>query len=173
MTRLLGFSAVVTIILSTTACDAQPSRNTPRTATSDRQCTVTRITDGDTFVCGDAGRIRLIGIDAPEMNQRPFGDQARNALMTIMPMGSRIRLTFDASASDRYGRALAYAWIDSTMINEAMVKGGWAIAERFPPNVKLQTRLDAAMKAARDQKSGLWASEGFACKPADRRRRKC
>src|SRR5688572_27384658 len=47
---------------------------TPRRETS--SCTVTRIVDGDTIECARVGRVRLIGMDTPESNQAPFGDQA-------------------------------------------------------------------------------------------------
>jgi endonuclease YncB( thermonuclease family) len=42
-------------------------------------CTVERVIDGDTLVCADAGRVRLLLIDAPELDQGPFGEVARVA----------------------------------------------------------------------------------------------
>jgi micrococcal nuclease len=115
----------------------------------------------------------MIGIDAPELNQRPYGAQSRDMLAALMPIGSEVRLEFDVRPADPYGRGLAYVWDDVVLINEAMVLRGWALSERFPPNVRMQNRLNKAQDLAKEKRSGLWASGGFDCKPGDRRRRNC
>jgi micrococcal nuclease len=152
---------------------ATPRIQSRKPAQSDLRCTVTRIVDGDSFECGSAGRVRLVGIDAPELNQRPYGNQSRDILATLMPMGSEVRLEFDVRPKDPYGRGLAYVWDDSVLINEVMVLRGWALSERFPPNTRMQDRLNVAQQRAKDRKAGLWGSGGFDCKPADRRRKNC
>lgn len=57
-----------------------------------RACAVARIVDGDTFDCRGGPRVRPIGIDAPELSQRPFGHRARRALERLIPVGSEVRL---------------------------------------------------------------------------------
>ena len=175
------FACFIATLSVGTSCEGRAARSTEELQQSpqarptqlDTRCTVTRIVDGDSFECGTAGRVRLIGIDAPELNQRPYGNQSRDVLTAIMPIGREVRLEFDVRPKDPYDRALAYVWDDSVLINEDMVKRGWALAERFPPNVRLQSRLNGAQQRAKDAKAGLWASGGFDCAPADRRRKRC
>ena len=99
-------------------------------------CIVRLVVDGDTFRCGDGRKVRLIGIDSPERGQRPFGSRAQQALLRMLPPGSGVRLEQDVTLTDRYGRLLAYAWVGSTLVNETMVRGGWAVLYTVPPNVK-------------------------------------
>ena len=136
-------------------------------------CVVQRVSDGDSFRCRDGRRVRLIGIDSPEQQQHPFGLQAQEALHRIIPPGTAVRLERDAAPADRFGRVLAYVWVGSTLVNEALVRGGWAVLYTVPPNVKYAGRLSDAQNEARVRGAGLWARSGFACSPADFRRGKC
>ena len=136
-------------------------------------CVVGQIVDGDTFRCRDGRKVRLIGIDSPEQRQRPHGAQAQAALLRMAAPGTALRLESDVAASDRYGRVLAYAWIKSVLVNEALVQEGWAVQYTVPPNVKYADRLGRAQKEARAQGRGLWSGRAFDCVPADFRRGKC
>ena len=136
-------------------------------------CTIHRISDGDGFRCTDGRRVRLIGIDSPELEQRPFGAQAQQALLLLLPLGATVRLETDASQMDHYGRELAYVWTGDTLVNEAMVRDGWAVIYTVPPNVKYAERLARAQKEARTRGAGLWSGPGFECLPSDFRQRRC
>ncbi len=136
-------------------------------------CTVTRITNGDGIVCSRIGRVRLIGIDTPEMNQRPFGKQAADALGAMIRVGSVVRLEPDVEERDPYRRALAYVWVDRTMVNWRMVREGWAVLLTYPPNVQYVDAFADAERLAREEKRGLWATGGFDCTPAEHRRQQC
>jgi micrococcal nuclease len=136
-------------------------------------CSISRISDGDTFRCQDGRRVRLIGIDSPESRQQPFGGEARAALLQLLPLGSTVRLELDLAPTDRYGRTLAYVWAGSTLVNEAMVRKGWAILYTVPPNVKYIDRLRSAQNEARAIGAGLWSRHGFDCQPSDFRQRRC
>ncbi|MGH7545966.1 MAG: DUF4105 domain-containing protein [Gemmatimonadota bacterium] len=138
-----------------------------------RYCVVARIVDGDTFQCRDGVRVRPIGMDAPELSQRPFGQEARAALERMIPVGTRVRLERDVELQDRYGRLLAYVWKDTRMVNWAMVRDGYAVLLTIPPNVQYVDDFREAQRAAREAGAGLWAEQGFLCLPADRRRRRC
>jgi micrococcal nuclease len=144
---------------------------TPRRETV--SCTVTRITDGDGIECEGIGRVRLIGIDTPELEQQPFGRQAAAALGALMRVGSEVRLEPDVEARDRYGRTLAYVWIGSTMANWRVVRDGWAVLLTYPPNVQYVDAFTEAERRAREEGRGLWASGGFECLPRDHRARRC
>jgi micrococcal nuclease len=136
-------------------------------------CVVRLVVDGDTFHCGDGRRVRLIGIDSPEWKQRPFGSGAQQALLRMLPIGSQVQLEHDVSLTDQYGRLLAYVWVGSTLVNEAMVRGGWAVLYTVPPNIKYAERFRRAQNEARTRGAGLWAQNGFACLPKDFRKRYC
>ena len=136
-------------------------------------CVVLRVADGDTFTCRDGRKVRLIGIDSPEQEQPPFGSKAQQALRHMLPTGSALRLEYDVASTDRYGRLLAYAWVGPTLVNEAMVRDGWAVLYTVPPNVKYAERLGRAQREARAGGAGLWAQNGFACLPKDFRKRAC
>lgn len=136
-------------------------------------CVVQRISDGDSFRCRNGQRVRLIGIDSPEARQGVLGSKARQALLRILPVGSEVKLEYDVAPTDRYGRLLAYVWVGSTLVNEAMVRGGWAVLYTVPPNIKYAERFRQAQNEARAQVAGLWAERGFECTPADFRRGKC
>lgn len=136
-------------------------------------CTVTRIIDGDTIECDGVDRVRLIGIDAPERNQRPYGAMATRAATRMVPPGSRVELEEDVEPRDRYGRRLAYVWADGTMINWLLVREGWAVLLTYPPNVQYVEWFVAAQRQAREERLGLWEADGFDCLPLDHRRGRC
>ncbi len=142
------------------------------TAVAD-DCRVERVADGDTFYCRDGRRVRLIGIDAPELAQGHGGRLALDALRKLLPRGAMVRLELDAAGRDRYGRILAHVWADSLLVNEAMVRRGWAVLYTVPPNVKYVRRLQRAQAEARTAGAGLWERNGFDCAPADFRRGRC
>jgi micrococcal nuclease len=136
-------------------------------------CRINRIVDGDTFYCADGRKVRLIGIDSPELSQGKAGRDARDALQNLMPLGRSVRLESDAAPRDRWGRTLAWAWSGDRLVNEAMVRGGWAVLFAVPPNVKYAGRLERAQKTARGAGAGLWGRGGFECLPSDYRRNAC
>jgi micrococcal nuclease len=135
-------------------------------------CIVGRVVDGDTFYCRDGRKVRLIGIDSPEQ-QQSFSSVAGHALMTMLPAGTTAQLERDITLTDRYGRVLAYVWVGSALVNEAMVRDGWAVLFTVPPNVKYAERLSRAQREARARGAGLWAQRGFDCLPSDFRRHRC
>ncbi|HEX7052019.1 MAG TPA: thermonuclease family protein [Longimicrobiales bacterium] len=137
-------------------------------------CVIARVVDGDTLACRNGERIRLLLIDAPEMDQGPFGHIATWALQDLAAAGDSVDLEFDVERRDRYGRILAYAYLpDGRMVNEALVRQGYAVMLVYPPNVKHVERMRAAAVAARVAAEGLWATPAFSCAPVDHRAGRC
>jgi micrococcal nuclease len=136
-------------------------------------CVVSRIVDGDTFECVEHGRVRLIGIDAPEQGQGPFGALSAAALGTLMPIGDTVLLEFGVTRRDRFDRLLAYVWWHRESVNWRLVREGWAVSGRYPPNLRHALALEAAERRARDELRGLWRLDGFRCRPEQYRRRAC
>lgn len=136
-------------------------------------CIVGRVVDGDTFFCRDGRRVRLIGVDSPERKQGAVAVAARKALARMLPTATPVRLQHDVRLTDRYGRLLAYAWVGTVLVNEAMVRNGWAVLYTVPPNVMYAERLRRAQDEARARRAGLWGWNGFDCLPSDYRRGVC
>ena len=148
-------------------------REAHREPDDDPACRMERIADGDTFYCAGGEKVRLIGIDAPELDQGDLGRRSREALDRMIPPGTDLRLELDVRMKDRYGRTLAYVWKDSGMVNEQMVRQGWALQYTVPPDVRYAERFRLAERAARSEQVGLWAEEGFECAPIEHRRGHC
>ena len=132
------------------------------------------MSDGDSVVCDPLGRVRLLLIDAPEMSDRELGGEARNELLAIMPVGTRVVAETDVRVTDQYGRVLAYLFLaGGRMVNERMAESGYVTALVYPPNVKYVERIRAAVAHARSAKRGLWNTGGFDCSPRDYRAGRC
>ena len=162
--------ALASLALTANAAACGASRQTVQ---QQADCVVGQVVDGDTFRCRDGRKVRLTGVDSPEQQQGPYGAKARQALIRLLPVGVAVRLEHDVAPRDRYGRLLAYVWAGPTLINEAMVRGGWAVLYTVPPNVRYADRLSRAQNEARTRGTGLWAERGFDCSPVDFRSRRC
>jgi endonuclease YncB( thermonuclease family) len=138
-----------------------------------RPCVVTVIYDGDTIGCFRLGKIRLLGIDTPEYDQEPFGADARAALAALVAVGDTVQLEQDVDARDQYDRRLAYLWKDGKLVNWLLVSGGWAVQLTYAPNVQYVDWLTDAERRARDEHRGLWAHNGFDCRPVNHRAHRC
>jgi len=62
----------------------------------------------------------------------------------------------DVSETDKYGRLLRYVWLGDQMVNETLVKEGFAQVSTFPPDVKYKEKFLEVQKFARENKIGLW-----------------
>jgi micrococcal nuclease len=143
----------------------------PRRPTT--SCVVSRISDGDTLRCQGGARVRLIGIDAPEREQKPFADSALAGLRSLVAVGDTVQLEPDIRPRDQYERVLAYAWRNGRMINWRMVREGWAVPITVSPNVQYVDFFRRAHDAARMEAKGLWKVDGFHCEPAAYRAKRC
>jgi micrococcal nuclease len=128
------------------------------------------ISDGDTIRVDFGGQIetvRLILIDTPETrdpNNPPecYGSEASAFLEGLLPAGSELYLETDVSERDRFGRLLRYVWLDRGdevyLVNEAMVRSGYAAQSTFPPDVEYEDRILEAARFAREHGYGLWSA---------------
>jgi micrococcal nuclease len=121
---------------------------------------VTRVHDGDTVsiaIGRKTEKVRLIGIDAPELGQRPWGQRAKTRLKELLGDG-HVTVVTDVEQRDRYNRLLAYLWSSgSTFVNLEMVRQGYAVLYTIPPNVRYADQFRAAQTDARERKRGLWS----------------
>ncbi len=128
---------------------------------------IPKVTDGDTIKLGKT-RIRLFGIDAPEMKQectldgqiQNCGIKARNALLKVI--GEK-EVRCEEIDRDRYGRVVAECFADSINLNAYMVREGWALAY-----IKYSKAYKKEESIARSERIGLWS--GIFTPPWDWRR---
>jgi len=125
---------------------------------------VKRVIDGDTIQLANGEKVRYIGINTPEIHhpRKPveyFGKEAMEFNKKLVK-GKKVRLSFDVQERDKYGRLLAYVYLeDGTFVNAELVKQGYAQVATYPPNVKYQKRFLKLQEEARKAKRGLWAAK--------------
>jgi micrococcal nuclease len=146
--------------------------------------TVVKVVDGDTVdvvLSQGRRRVRLIGVDAPELHDGPKLDReaahsgrsraairalgrAATAFTQRRLAGKAVGLELDVARQDRYGRLLAYLWLaDGTLFNAELVREGYAQLLTVPPNVRHANELRRLEREARAAGRGLWAES-----PGDR-----
>ncbi len=131
---------------------------------------VTKVVDGDTYKINYEGKeqkVRLIGIDTPESvhpnkeKNTNYGKQASNYVKQLIE-NQYITLEFDISKTDKYGRLLAYVYLENgEMLNEKLIKEGYAKVATYPPNVKYVDDFKSLQEEARKNKEGFWKEEIF------------
>jgi micrococcal nuclease len=124
---------------------------------------VTKHTDGDTLWLSGIGKVRLIGVDTPEVygGIECYGRQASAFVERLLPLGARVTYSLGLEERDRYGRALAYVYTgDGRFVNLLLVRRGYAQPLTIPPNDDFAPRFVAAARRARRHGAGLWGPSG-------------
>jgi micrococcal nuclease len=145
--------------------------------------TIVRVADGDTVLLrlpdGHQERVRLIGIDTPELNEggelgrdvqrsgrdtptfQALGQRASAFTKRLLPQGTRVELEHDVQDRDRHGRLLAYLWTrDGGLVNLVIMREGYARMITVPPNVRYEALFRACQREARQAGRGLWRKVG-------------
>lgn len=123
--------------------------------------TVRWVNDGDTVVLATGQRVRYIGLNAPEIahedqKAQPHGYQAKSFNRELVLSG-KIRLEYDTERFDRYGRLLAYVFLDDgTLLNTRLLQAGLAFYLHHKPNLKYNQSLLKAQQEAMELKKGMW-----------------
>ncbi|MCA5004845.1 thermonuclease family protein [Sphingobacterium bovistauri] len=131
---------------------------------------VDSLVDGDTFWVldskGERIKIRLIGVDAPEVKnvfrkkKHPFGAVSKGYVDSLLLSNRFVRLTFDVDSLDQYGRTLGYAYLnDGTFLNEHLIRQGYATLMTISPNIQYEEMFYEAQVYARENKLGIWKEE--------------
>jgi endonuclease YncB( thermonuclease family) len=134
------------------------------------QAQVIEVIDGDTVKLADNKIVRYIGLDTPELHKRvgedwvdnpePFGEEAKQFNESLVK-GKSVSLVLDVEQKDKYGRLLAYCFVDNIFVNERILEEGLGMLYTRPPNVRYTEILVAAQKKARENQKGLWQGENF------------
>jgi len=154
---LLLFSALFSVspaaTLANSACSSEQY---------DEITTIRYIHDGDTLHLGDGRKIRLIGINTPELARNnktaePYAKQAKSALKALFKTDKSIALLYGNDKKDRYNRLLAHGFLsDGRNIQAILLKQGLASAITVPPNTKFASCYLELEHKARCNKAGLW-----------------
>lgn len=128
--------------------------NTPLAYSSDIQ-----VTDGDTIKINGI-KFRLLGIDAPELNQKCIGnknvewDCGKCAKAFLEGIISVNEVTCESQGEDKYKRTIAICYANEKEINQEIIKAGYAIAYR-----QYSSRYVEDEKLAKEHKKGIWAGQ--------------
>ncbi len=117
------------------------------------------VLDGDSFETADGIKVRLIGIDAPDVESKGcFSAEAAGHLRELLPAESTVRIAYDTSRTDRSGRTLAYAHrtTDGLFVNVAMARDGFARQLTSPPNTAHAEEIQSAVSEAVAERRGIW-----------------
>jgi micrococcal nuclease len=136
------------------------------------------ITDGDTIhmrLQGHKEKVQLIGIVAPECRPNPKAEEdvirtgvylrsineicqsATRYVKSVLRSGDQVNIELDVQKRDWQGRLLGYVWVqDGRLLNEEIIRAGFAGLMTYPPNIRHLKRLQEAYREAREAKRGLW-----------------
>jgi len=120
-----------------------------------------RVIDGDTIVLDRNEKIRLIGVDTPETKDprktiQYFGEEAYKFTKRLVE-GKKVTLEYDQFLTDKYGRTLAYVYLeDGTFVNAEIIRQGYGFAYTQYP-FKYLEEFRAYEREAREKGRGLWA----------------
>ena len=169
-------AALVIFLIAVAVYFIQDKGTHPRiTSSNNGGSRVVAVYDGDTvgvLLNGTEERIRFIGIDAPELGQVPWGENAKRFLEDLLAsQGRTVTLATDVEQRDKYNRLLAYLRLkDGRMVNEELLQNGYAMLLTIPPNVKYVERFKAAQVSAREKRLGIWGEGGLTQSPSDYRK---
>lgn len=124
------------------------------------------VIDGDTFILQNNLRVRMIGVNAPEISHKrykkkgqAYGDEAKAHLKSMIEKKEVTLKSGGNDEYDRFGRRLAYVYLpDGTFVNQRMVQDGYAEAYRkFPFEYKKE--FIESEKQAQAVKKGMWSGK--------------
>lgn len=119
--------------------------------------------DGDTVILANGGKLRLIGVDTPEMGDvrhpaEPLAVEARDFVRELLRRyDNRVELVRDTEPADDYRRRLAHVFLpDDRSLSEILLQKGLATALVVPPNTRYSDCYASAEKSARLRGKGVW-----------------
>ena len=131
---------------------------------------VKSVYDGDTVILENGERVRLLGINTPEIEGRfredePGGLAAKAWLQDQLKDG-KVFLEYDEEKQDHYQRSLAHLHLpDGKHLNVALVENGLAAVSIVPPNLRHTKALVSAQQKAEKEKLGIWAMPQYQPNP--------
>lgn len=122
--------------------------------------------DGDTLHLSDGQKVRLVGLNTPELardniSAEPYAIEARDALRRLLKSESHVGVQYGQERHDRHGRTLAHLYlVDGRSLQQWLLENGYAVAIVVPPNLRNLDCYHQAERIARSQRRGLWGQHG-------------
>lgn len=128
---------------------------------------LTKCTDGDTahfMIDGQDTTVRFLAIDTPETKKpntpvQPYGKEASRYTCDALSSAKEIRLEYEKEKTDMYGRNLAWVFVDDKLLQEQLIRKGYAKVAYLYDEYTYTDRLQKAEKEAKAQELGLWDKE--------------
>ena len=122
--------------------------------------TIYRVIDGDTYYLSNGMKLRLIGINTPEVqssyrNAEFYGSQASMYARKWL-LNRKVTIEYDRQYYDRYDRLLVYLYVGDTMVNQWLVQQGYANVMTIAPNTRYVNLFVASESYARKMLLGMW-----------------
>lgn len=141
--------------------DATRAAETTGSIPAGEHAIVDRVNDGDTLTLRGGRKVRLLQVDAPELQSDCYGRAATRELTSLAPKGTRVTLVRDARLDvvDKHGRLLRYVFVGRRNVSVELVRRG-AASPYFFRNVRgrYADALMAAVEAAREARRGYWGA---------------
>lgn len=173
--RLAVLVMLVAIAVALAFRDARPFMTSSEgvAAGAFLEADVVRVVDGDTAVFrlpdGSEESVRFIGVDTPESTREieAYGREASEYTRRALVVGTTVTLEIGAEERDRYGRVLAYVWLEkpdgtsaaevrAKMLNAHLALDGYAQQMTIQPNSKYADVFRDCVREAREAERGLW-----------------
>lgn len=125
--------------------------------------------DGDTarfVIKGEDVKIRFLGINSPEVATSTkegelYGEEASKYTCKKLKAAKKIEIEYEKNSDkeDKYGRTLAYVFVDDKLIETLILKRGYATVKYVKDNYKYYDDLVEAEKYAKNKKLGLYSNK--------------
>lgn len=129
-----------------------------------------RTIDGDTIelvISGKVEKVRLLLIDTPEKassntKEQPYAQEAKKRTEELLTQSKDISISFEKTQrTDKYGRILAYVFIDGELVQDILVREGYARVAYFKGKELYYMQLRSSEEQAQTQRLVIWSIDGF------------
>ena len=143
--------------------------NTTNSSNERIEVTYSESVDGDTAkfkLKEETIIVRFLGIDTPEtvhpsLGEQPYGKEASNYTKEKLQNANKIELEYDSNSlkTDKYGRHLAWIWVDDSLLQEELIREGLAQTYMLQDNYTYAWILQEKQEEAKEEKVGIWSEE--------------
>lgn len=161
-------SIIVFLCYNFLPADIFNNTNHPNPSLAADEAYVIKVIDGDTLKVSIGGseneRVRMLGIDTPESVHPDANKNTKNGKIASNYTkskleGKTVKLEFDKEKRDKYGRLLAYVYLDNKMFNEVLLEEGYASVLIISPNNRYEKEFRNIEKEAKAKKIGFWSNK--------------
>ncbi|MFJ8245157.1 thermonuclease family protein [Peribacillus asahii] len=118
-----------------------------------------KCTDGDTAQFSKVGKTRFLYIDTPESTNKveSYGKTAAKYTCDKLKKAKKIELQYDGTKKDKYGRTLAWVWVDGKLLQKELIKKGYVKKFYDYGTYSYEKELIQLQKEAQKKKVGYWS----------------